>query len=1029
VARFRMVSVVLVGLVAVLALATAVVASGRTRDLHRAVEHRAAVAHPRLAVRGAERPALAAGAAHGGRVIVLLKKKNADISLVRALAQRRAVDSAQQAPIIANIKRFGGARIRKLTLINAVAATVSATEAKRLSKLSSVAQVVPDQTLTETVPIPKTTSNVATPPRQVCPSDPGQPLVEPEALQNMNFEDSDPAHPDEADTIADGSGVTVAIEGMNELAGNPNFTRPDGQHVVEDAPDYNPNDIPNDGNLDEWFGDASAVAAQGTVTYDYSSELPFSGLPKGCTFVIKGDAPGATLADLSLVDPAVELSDQNGQKVATVSQSESSVIAGMQNAVTTLHADVISESYGGGGTALATADDAAVAAGVTVVASSGDEGFDDSFISPADDPDVIGVGATTTLRLLAQGYGYSSWTDDNIATLSSTGTGQPTSEPDAAGKLVDLVAPGYGGEAACSPLVPAGCPTNALTEAFGGTSQSAPLVAGAAADVIEAYSNTHDGTRPTPALVQQILDGTARDIDAPAGEQGAGIVNIYAAVQAAEDEPGTTLQKKDLKTSQGLVSTPTQIDVSGDGGSSVPSQLNLYNASTKSTKVTATLKQLGPAKQIGKTVTEPVSAPDPSLPVPAEGATAAAPITFTVAPGTDRISANMIWPDPTNSNILYYILTDPQGKLTQISYDYGTGPTRAGATGTVPNIQHTEVTDPTPGKWTATILWGNGRAHLQNAPNVPGTYTGPMSFDVTGQNYVTAKLAGGTVKIPAESTAPLPVEIPLATAPGDSDMSVQLSANNGATESVPVLARTLIPSTGGTFTATMGTTVGRSSPPATQFFVDVPAGHQSMSVSFNTADANADNPFTYELFSPTGQEVVADATPTTTLAGIGSTTPTARANLSVANPVAGRWEIVIAGGLTTSGEEFSQTVNGNVSFDNPGVLVMSGLPTTATTTLAQGTPQTVDLDVTNTTGVGRTFSFTSSAGDIAPVSTYIAAGVSELVTLTLTPTAAPGTVVSGTLAVTTNTSSKRSPNQPTLAVLPYTYTVGPLATP
>jgi Subtilase family len=340
--------------------------------------------------------------------------------------------------------------------------------------------VIPDQTLTETVPIPKTTSNVAAPQPQLCPRDPGQPLVEPEALQNMNFEG---LGSDEADTIADGSGVTVAIEGINELAGNPNFTRPNGQHVVEDAPDYNPADIPNDGNLDEWFGDASSVAAQGTVTYDYSSQLPFSRLPKGCTFAIKGDAPGSTLVDLSLVDPSAEVSVQGGIKVATVSQSESSVIAVMENAITNLHADVISESYGGGGTALATADDAAVAAGVTVVASSGDEGFDNTFISPADDPDVIGVGATTTLRLLAQAYGFTSWTDDNLATLSSTGTGQPTSEPNAAGKLVDLVAPGYGGEAACSPLVTAGCPTNALTEAFGGTSESAPFVAGAAADV------------------------------------------------------------------------------------------------------------------------------------------------------------------------------------------------------------------------------------------------------------------------------------------------------------------------------------------------------------------------------------------------------------------------------------------------------------------------------------------------------------------------------------------------------------------
>jgi hypothetical protein len=225
----------------------------------------------------------------------------------------------------------------------------------------------------------------------------------------------------------------------------------------------------------------------------------------------------------------------------------------------------------------------------------------------------------------------------------------------------------------------------------------------------------------------------------------------------------------------------------------------------------------------------------------------------------------------------------------------------------------------------------------------------------------------------------------------------------------------------------MGTSVGRSSPPATQFFVDVPAGHDSMSVSFDTPDANADNPYTYELFSPTGQEVVADATPTTTLQGIGSTTPTAKANLSVANPAAGRWEVVVLGGLTTSGQEFSQVVNGNVTFDNSGVTVLSGLPSAATTTIAAGSSQTVSLQVTNTTGVGRTFSFTSPAGDIAPVSAYIPAGVTELVTLQLSPTAAAGTVVTGQLSVTTNTSATRTPAQPTLAVLPYTYTVGPAA--
>ena len=126
-------------------------------------------------------------------------------------------------------------------------------------------------------------------------------------------------------------------------------------------------------------------------------------------------------------------------------------------------------------------------AGVTVVASSGDEGYFDSSIAPADDPNVIGVGGTNTLRLLAQAYGYDGWVNDNITTLSSGGTGQNYKSPNEPGKYVDLVAPGYGGEAACSPLVTSGCPTNTLTEAFGGTSESAPFVAGAAADVIQAY--------------------------------------------------------------------------------------------------------------------------------------------------------------------------------------------------------------------------------------------------------------------------------------------------------------------------------------------------------------------------------------------------------------------------------------------------------------------------------------------------------------------------------------------------------------
>ena len=124
-----------------------------------------------------------------------------------------------------------------------------------------------------------------------------------------------------------------------------------------------------------------------------------------------------------------------------------------------------------------------------------------------------------------------------MAALSSGGTA-PTN------KLVDLVAPGwYGGEAACADGS-GGCPPNYPTESMRGTSESAPLIAGAAADVIQAYRAAHAGASPTPAQVKEILTSTASDIDAPADQQGAGLLNVYAAVRAAQQLPGSTLGRR-----------------------------------------------------------------------------------------------------------------------------------------------------------------------------------------------------------------------------------------------------------------------------------------------------------------------------------------------------------------------------------------------------------------------------------------------------------------------------------------------------
>jgi hypothetical protein len=944
------------------------------------------------------------GTAAGGAVIVVLRDQHANVPLKgQGTARTLAVHSDQQS-IVADITAHGGTDVTQLVSVNAVAAHLSAAEVSRLRANPAVRTITPDTAMTVQ---PAANVAQAAPPKlnqALCPTDPAKPFLEPEALSTLNVDSANPNDPDQASKVATGKGVVVAIYGMNELAGNPNFVRPDGSHVVIDAPNYTEDD--SDG---EFYGDASSVAGQGLITYDYAKELPYSGLPAGCTFRIKGVAPGASLVDASQIDTPPSDAGQ------TQTVSESQVVAGIDHAVVTDHADVISESYGytpqpGEYSVFYAANDAAVAAGVTVVVSSGDSGVSGTVSSPATDPQVIAVGATNTLRLNAQAYGYTGWTNNNITPLSSGGTAPNN-------RVVDLVAPGYGGEAACSP-VGSDCPSNTLTEAFGGTSESCPLVAGAVADVIQAYAGTHDGAKPSPALIKQILTGTAQDIGAPADEQGAGQLDVYAAVRAAQQEPGSTVGGGNDAPS--LVPGTTQLAITAGAGTSAQ-QVSLYNTGAKATTVTGTYRSLGAATQVGSTVTEPVSAPDPSLPIPAQGAQAAAPITFAVPAGLDRLNADMTIPDPTNGTILSFTLIDPNGKLTQISYDYGTPASKPGRLGTVSNIQHVEVSAPTPGNWTTKILWANGRAHLQSAPNVPGTYRGNVAFRITGQHYVTSP-ASKPVTVPAHGSATIPLTVTMPTAPGDHPESVRFMASDGAATSLPVVRRTLIPAKGGAFDTTITSTVGRDVGQISTFDIDVPTGNKDIEVNFHTADASPDNKMSFYLIDPSGDVVATDATPTTTVQGVGAGQPEADAALVQANPVPGRWEIDVELDLTASGNEFTQDVAGTVGYDKSSAYAYN-LPRGGNVAAGSNTP--LYFRVTNTTDIGRSFQLGSAAGDLSggAVSTpiYLAPGSTALFTANLKPTAAAGTKVSGDVVVSTNTSIRNSDQQ--IATLPYGYTV------
>jgi hypothetical protein len=823
------------------------------------------------------------GAAAGGPVIVVLKNQHTNLNLRTQNSARVAADRSDQAPVVAAIAAHGGTGVRRLTAPDAVAATLSAAAVSALRSNPSVAEIVPDVKVPlapSQLPAATSATKVATGAKATScpfnPAGPSRPLVEPEALGDINAPDAKPG------ASITGTGVIVANMGMNELAGNPNFQRPNGSHVVIDAPDYTAN-----ASNDEDYGDASSIAAQGTVTYQYAGALPYSDVPAGCSFVIKGDAPGVSLVDLGQVDtPIPEMSE---------------VLNGIDDAVSTVHADVISESFGTSalptssfGALLAQANEAAVAAGVTVVESSGDSGDSGTVIAAADDPAVIATGAVDNFRLVAMAHDYKGYVSNNMAALSSGGTA-PTN------KVVDLVAPGYfGGEAACADGS-GGCPPNYPTESMRGTSESAPLTAGAAADVIQAYRQTHGGADPSPALIKEILTGTATDIDSPVDQQGSGLLDIDAAVRAAEQMPGTTTSGN----GGALISSPSQLDLSGLPGTVSDQTVSLYNAGAKATTVTGAYRWIGPERQLGRTATESVSAPPASAAIPPEGARAAAPVTFTVPRGLNRLDADMIWPDATNNNIICFALFDPRGRLEQLSYDDG-NPSTTGKTGSVPDIQHAEVSDPEPGTWTAKILWSGKDVDLALPPATPGTYTGPMSFKVSGQDYLTSPATRPTT-IPAHSSAAIPLRVGMPVAPGDHPVSVQFTARNGSATSLPVTRRTLIPPNGGRFQTLITSTVGRSIGQMNTYAIEVPAGKTDLKATFSTADISADNIYTFYLVGPSGTVVATGSTPQTV-----NGTPTGTVTLDAPDPATGTWTIDVVLKLTVSGKEFLQTVNADV---------------------------------------------------------------------------------------------------------------------
>ena len=187
-----------------------------------------------------------------------------------------------------------------------MSATISAAEVKHLQVNPSVRAVVPDTmrhfaslgsgpgpALPALAKSGRTAKLESTGTQQICPSNPAQPLIEPEAREVMNVA--------AAEQITDGSGVKVGIIADGIDPNNPDLIRANGQHVIFDYQDFSGfgTNAPTDGR--EAFLDAGTIASQGNQTYDLSGFVnPAHPLPAGCNIKIEGIAPGASLAVMNL---------------------------------------------------------------------------------------------------------------------------------------------------------------------------------------------------------------------------------------------------------------------------------------------------------------------------------------------------------------------------------------------------------------------------------------------------------------------------------------------------------------------------------------------------------------------------------------------------------------------------------------------------------------------------------------------------------------------------------------------------------
>jgi hypothetical protein len=822
-----------------------------------------------------------------------------------------------QAAIRSELGQVGAQRIKQFKTVNSLAATVTEAEAAHLRANPAVAKVVPDvvihhaQQRTSTSAANAATTLVPNVIPGACGPN-GKVLLDPEALQTTNTSSDDPTAKTARSLGITGAGVKVAWIADGLDPNNINFIRKNGKSAFVDYQDFSGDGPGQPTGGDEAFLDANSIAGQGLVTYDVSSFGAQSD-PTVCNVRIEGMAPGASLVGLDVFGSFEDT-------------TESNFLEAIEYAIQVAHVDVLNESFGSNPFPDVTSldatklfNEAAVAAGITVTVSSGDAGYTNTIGSPATDPQVISVGASTAFRFYAQTnyaaaryFATTGWLNDNVSSLSSSGY-------DETGGTIDLLAPGDLGFASCEAVPEFSECTNFLgkpsnVEESGGTSQSSPLTAGAAALVIEAYRSTHHGASPSPALVKQILTSTATDLGVPAVEQGSGLLNSYKAVLLAE-----SIGNGKAAVGQSLLLSQTQLNAVAAPGSVQTWPVTVTNTGSAAQVVSVSGRTLGTATTLQKGSITLSDGTSPQFANYQGLQNNYGVFKFSVPAGQDLLMGSIAYPSPAgagNNARVRLIFVDPMGRFAAHSLPQGVG-----------NFGFVDVRKPVAGTWTA-VIFGDVASS--------GGTNGPIPYQISAQKFVSfGSVSPGTLTLAPGQSQTVKVSATTPTTPGDTSGSIVLTSTGGGIDpfigaesnSIPVTLRSLVDvAHGGSFS---GTLTGGNGRPNGQGQIDyyefnVPAGHSSLTANVSITNDAADPVGSY-LIAPDGTAVGFGQNNLTT----GATSLTAYA----LNPAAGTWTLIVDFAEPIVGDEVSQPFSGNVKLDSTGVGVTVSNPSSSVSAL------------------------------------------------------------------------------------------------